>query len=61
MDAFSVPSNRTRSEFYGTVRKLSATISLADGNTYEGGDLEFDLRYSNDGSAVIRRSDISRK
>ena len=61
MDSFSSPSNRTRSEFFGTVRKLSATISLVDGDTYEGGDLEFDLRNSSDGSAVIRKSDITRK
>jgi PKHD-type hydroxylase len=61
MDSFSAPSNKTRSEFFGTVRKLSATISLVDGDTYEGGDLEFDLRNSSDGSAVIRKSDITRK
>lgn len=34
----------------GKVRKLSMTISLSDPSEYEGGDLEFDFRNTDEGS-----------
>ena len=37
----------------GNIRKLSVTVSLEDGNNYEGGDLEFDLRNREDSESVI--------
>lgn len=61
VDSFREPSNKIKTPFYGTIRKLSATISLADGDTYEGGDLEFDLRNSDNGESVIRTAALSRK
>jgi PKHD-type hydroxylase len=48
-DAFSKPYNRPRSPDHGLVRKLSVTVSLEDGDEYQGGDLEFSIegdRYS---------------
>jgi PKHD-type hydroxylase len=54
-DAFNKPSNKVKSPFFGTIRKLSATLSLVDGNEYEGGDLEFDLRNNGDGSPNIQK------
>ena len=42
-DAFSKPFNKPRSQEHGLIRKISVTVSLEDGNTYEGGDLEFSI------------------
>jgi len=42
-DAFSKPYNKPRSQEHGLIRKISVTVSLEDGNTYEGGDLEFSI------------------
>lgn len=41
VDSFPSPYNEPRRRDYGLTRKLSATISLEDGDKYEGGDLEF--------------------
>ena len=43
------------------IRKLSVTVSLEDGDAYEGGDLEFDLRDQEDSSANILSSKEARK
>jgi len=44
-DSHSKPySNINDTNYYGKIRKLSVTLSLNDGNEYEGGDLEFDFR-----------------
>tara|TARA_R100001510_G_C7597348_1_gene165038 strand:- start:272 stop:880 length:609 start_codon:yes stop_codon:yes gene_type:complete len=45
----------------GLIRKLSVTVSLADGDSYEGGDLEFDLRNRQDSKSVIITSKAARK
>lgn len=41
IDAFSKPYNNPKEKNYGLIRKISATISLEDGDKYKGGDLEF--------------------
>ena len=35
---------------YGKIRKLSMTVSLTDPEEYEGGDMEFDFRCTDEGS-----------
>ena len=60
-DSFPQPTNRPNSWDHGLVRKLSVTVSLADGDTYTGGDLEFDLRNNSDSSPEIRTSSHARK
>jgi len=42
-DAFPKPWSDPKSNLYGLTRKLSVTVSLIEGNTYEGGDLEFEI------------------
>ena len=37
----------------GNIRKLSVTVSLEDGDAYEGGNLEFDLRNRDDSKSHI--------
>jgi PKHD-type hydroxylase len=53
-DSFKTPRN-------GLIRKLSVTVSLADGDTYEGGDLEFDLRNTTDSTPNVITSQEARK
>lgn len=53
-DSFKTPKD-------GLIRKISVTVSLADGDTYEGGDLEFDLRNTTDSSPNIITSQEARK
>jgi len=60
-DSQSKPYNNPRNETHGMVRKLSVTVSLEDGNSYEGGDLEFDLRNTSDSSPNIITSKQARK
>ena len=60
-DSGGKPYNRPRMVDDGMIRKLSVTVSLADGEEYEGGDLEFDLRNKSDSSSVIQRSEAARK
>ena len=49
-DSFEEPYNRPDNEnTHGKVRKLSMTVSLTDPDEYEGGDLEFDFRNTDEG------------
>jgi len=59
-DSWANPYNKPRTNQDGLIRKLSVTVSLCDGETYEGGDLEFDLRNRNDGNSVIVTSQSAR-
>lgn len=59
-DSWNNPYNKPRTNEDGLIRKLSVTVSLCDGQTYEGGDLEFDLRNRNDGASVIATSQSAR-
>jgi PKHD-type hydroxylase len=52
-DSWNKPYDRPRSNDHGMIRKLSVTVSLADGSEYEGGDLEFDLRNREDSLSNI--------
>ena len=47
-DAFSKSYNSPTNKMHGLIRKLSATIVLDDGESYEGGDLEFKIHKSNE-------------
>lgn len=60
-DAFLKPFDDPTKKTNGLIRKLSVTVSLADGDSYEGGDLEFNLRNSSDDYEVIQKSELSRK
>ena len=60
-DSFPKPTNRPNTWDHGLIRKLSVTVSLADGDTYTGGDLEFDLRNNSDSSSEILTSSHARK
>lgn len=59
-DSFKEPYHRPGSYDHGMMRKLSVTISLEDGDAYEGGDLEFDLRNRPDSQSVIETSKEAR-
>ena len=59
-DSWSKPYDKPRRNDYGLIRKLSVTVSLADGDSYEGGDLEFDLRNRGDSEPVIQTSKEAR-
>lgn len=59
-DSWPKPYNRPQQKDHGLIRKLSVTVSLADGNEYEGGDLEFDLRNNNDSSSRVITSKEAR-
>jgi PKHD-type hydroxylase len=59
-DSWSKPYDKPRRNDYGLIRKLSVTVSLADGDSYEGGDLEFDLRNRGDSQPVIQTSKEAR-
>tara|TARA_S200000501_G_C20837704_1_gene750148 strand:+ start:1331 stop:1951 length:621 start_codon:yes stop_codon:yes gene_type:complete len=61
VDQFKKPIDRPGTPFYGLIRKLSVTVSLAEGDTYEGGDLEFDLRNNGDSTPNIIKSLDARK
>tara|TARA_R100001460_G_scaffold94003_2_gene136030 strand:+ start:1086 stop:1706 length:621 start_codon:yes stop_codon:yes gene_type:complete len=60
-DSFKKPTNQPGSPFHGLTRKISVTVSLVDGDSYEGGDLEFDLRNNGDSSPNIITSQDARK
>ncbi|BCV04785.1 MAG: hypothetical protein CM15mV91_230 [uncultured marine virus] len=45
----------------GNIRKLSVTVSLEDGDAYEGGNLEFDLRNREDSKSVILSAEQARE
>jgi len=59
-DQWPNPYNSPRYRLDGYTRKISVTVSLSDGETYEGGDLEFDLRNNPDGSPNILQSKKAR-
>ena len=61
VDQFKKPINKPGDPFHGLIRKLSVTVSLAEGDTYEGGDLEFDLRNNGDGTPNVIKSLDARK
>lgn len=61
VDQFKRPIDKPGFPEHGLIRKLSVTVSLADGDTYDGGDLEFDLRNNNDSSPNIITSQEARK
>ena len=46
-EPYDEPNNKNS---HGKLRKLSMTISLTDPDEYEGGDLEFDFRNTDEGS-----------
>jgi PKHD-type hydroxylase len=53
-DSWDAPYNNTKNiDTHNKIRKLSVTISLSNPEDYEGGELEFDLRNSPDGSPNI--------
>jgi PKHD-type hydroxylase len=60
-DSWNKAYNRPGAADHGLIRKLSVTVSLADGNSYEGGDLEFDLRNNGDSSPNVITSESARK
>ena len=45
----------------GNIRKLSVTVALEDGDAYEGGNLEFDLRNREDSKSVILSAEQARE
>jgi PKHD-type hydroxylase len=60
-DSWKTPYHKPGEPDHGLIRKISVTVSLADGEDYDGGDLEFDLRNNKDGLANIVKSDLARK
>lgn len=60
-DSFNRPYDRPGDSLHGLVRKLSVTLSLADGDSYEGGDFQFDLRDNSNGESNIMNCDKARK
>tara|TARA_R100001510_G_scaffold57461_1_gene65609 strand:- start:3745 stop:4365 length:621 start_codon:yes stop_codon:yes gene_type:complete len=40
-DQFTLPYNKPRTKSHGMIRKLSMTLALEDGDTFDGGDLQF--------------------
>tara|TARA_Y100001938_G_scaffold136284_1_gene198957 strand:+ start:4273 stop:4893 length:621 start_codon:yes stop_codon:yes gene_type:complete len=59
-DSWNKPYDRPKDIENGLIRKLSVTLSLADGNSYEGGDLEFDMRNNGDSTSNIQRPEMVR-
>ena len=50
-DSFEVPYDEPENpNRHGKLRKLSMTVSLTDPEEYEGGDVEFDFRNTDEGS-----------
>jgi len=60
-DSWAKPYNKPNDPDNGLIRKLSVTVSLVDGDSYEGGDLEFDLRNNGDSTSNIITSQPARK
>ena len=59
-DSHHEPYNKPGSPEHGMIRKLSVTVSLEDGDKYEGGNLEFDLRNREDSQSVILSAEQAR-
>ena len=50
-DSYEEPYNNIENQnVHGKLRKLSMTVSLSDPSEYQGGDLEFDFRNTDEGS-----------
>lgn len=61
-DSYSEPYNHPNDpNTNGKYRKLSMTISLSDPEEYEGGDLEFDFRNTDEGSQPRVCTEIRKK
>jgi len=60
-DASNKPCNNPKEWNYGLIRKLSVTVSLVDGDSYEGGDLEFDFRNKSNSESNVVTSKEARK
>lgn len=61
-DSGQKPYNTPNNLFmHNKVRKLSVTVSLADGDSYEGGDFEFDFRNRTDSKSNTRKLKEARK
>lgn len=59
-DSHHGPYDKPGSPEHGMIRKLSVTVSLEDGDKYEGGNLEFDLRNREDSQSVILSAEQAR-
>jgi PKHD-type hydroxylase len=59
-DSWNKPYDRPKDIEHGLIRKLSVTLSLADGNSYEGGDLQFDIRNNSDSTSNIQTPEMAR-
>ena len=60
-DSWTAPYNKPGDPDHGLIRKISVTVSLANGDDYDGGDLELDLRDNKDGSPNVIKSELARK
>jgi len=61
-DSYEEPYNHPDNpNTHGKLRKLSMTISLTDPEEYEGGDLEFDFRNTDEGSQPRICEEIRKK
>ena len=60
-DSFINPISDPTQRNYGLIRKLTVTVSLADGDSYEGGDLEFSFRDPYEKEDVIQKPEAARK
>ena len=61
-DSYDEPYNDPNvKETFGKYRKLSMTVSLTDPSEYEGGDLEFDFRNTDEGSQPRICEEIRKK
>ena len=59
-DSHYEPYNKPGTPEHNTIRKLSVTVALEDGNNYEGGDLQFDLRNREDSQSVVLTAEQAR-
>jgi len=61
-DSYEEPYNNPDDKnVHGKLRKLSMTVSLTDPEEYEGGDLEFDFRNTDEGSQPRICKEIRKK
>src|SRR6056300_740021 len=61
-DSYEEPyNNPENANTHGKLRKLSMTVSLTDPDEYEGGDLEFDFRNTDEGSQPRICEEIRKK
>ena len=61
-DSYEEPYNKPENQnVHNKLRKLSMTVSLTDPDEYEGGDLEFDFRNTDEGSQPRICEEIRKK